>query len=407
MKIKILTILCLICITISEKDVKKLKTNTKTKKAPFIEEISDQGSYLPFLESEDLPYLDLISLNRSLKTSDFSNNSENEINCPNRIFKSFKLKSYLMPVLKAPSVTECPKMKDTCCTLTDIDRLKNLWDSKYSIYLDFNYQYFHYYIKEIFSHHDDIRKMAIAVKKGYQHEMCKNISEKIIKMKIDDVILNKIEKVLNELKTFDRNQKENFICMLCDYNSIRFWDNEKNIIPLNFSTCKKIVDSTFDNIYYMNNFVYKYLNTVNFLTYCVNTNNMAKFGDLNLEDNGFFDFLEIENSLSYENCKKAKDNNGNVITNCFKFCSDYNFWKFEKPAFRPVFKLAKIFNNLNDKVFKKELDFKISAPQNVHKILPIFEPEFEDTNIFEFYSYIFTEKEGIKPDIFFQKQNIE
>jgi hypothetical protein len=374
------------------------------KEAPFVEHIEDQEPYLEFVNEEDLFYLDLYNLDRTLKTSDFSNNPSNETTCPNRIMKSFKLKSFFMPVIKPPIITECPTMKETCCSVTDIERLKNLWETKFSVYLDFNYQYFDYYIKEIFNRHQEIGATARLVLDSYQHEICKKVSKTILETEITPEILSKINTTLNKLKTFDRNQKENFICLLCDYNSIRFWDLNQRFIPLHYDVCESIVENTFDEIYYLNNFIYKYINTANFLSYCVNNENLSKFGDLNLENDGFFSFLEIENSLSIEACKIAKETSSNVMANCFHFCSSYNYWRFEKPAFRSIVKLSKIFNNLNDKIFKKDLDYKIREPKSVSNMLPIFEPEYDDANIFELFDYIYTEEEGVKPNVFFQQQ---
>lgn len=180
------------------------------------------------------------------------------------------------------------------------------------------------------------------------------------------------------------------MCFLCDFESLKNFKLKERLISMDYKVCENIVDNTFDGFYYLNEFIYKYLNTANFLSYCIVTDDLANFGILNLQGNKF-DFLNINNNLSIQQCKYAKTHGLNIMANCFSYCSKYNFWYYGEPIFRDIYKLEKIFNNLNEKIFRDKVDFKIEKPNNINYFLPIFELKNSKFNIFDVFQYIFKE----------------
>lgn len=48
----------------------------------------------------------------------------------------------------------------------------------------------------------------------------------------------------------------------------------------------------------MNNFIYKYINTVNFLSYCINNDNLNLYGNLNISDGHNIEYIDIDNTLT-------------------------------------------------------------------------------------------------------------
>ena len=89
---------------------------------------------------------------------------------------------------------------------------------------------------------------------------------------------------------------------------------------------------------------------------------MKDYGKLTY-DNEIPEYLKIYNSQNNEQCKQALDKGMNIMANCLSYCSGYNYWFYDQPFFRDIHKLNKIFKNLDDKIFKGEVNFKISEPK--------------------------------------------
>lgn len=92
-------------------------------KYEYIEEFKDE-TYLLYISENDRNYLDLLNLEKSFKADDMSDDKNVYFFCPKDFYKAISISSFYMPVLKPSEVDECPKMKETCCAVSDIDRLK-------------------------------------------------------------------------------------------------------------------------------------------------------------------------------------------------------------------------------------------------------------------------------------------
>lgn len=133
-----------------------------------------------------------------------------------------------------------------------------------------------------------------------RNHMCKNAADKIMKTNYSKKNLDKLKKVINQLKNFDMSLKQNFMCFLCDYESMKnFFFNEK-IVVLNYSVCETIVKETFNPYYYLNEFIYKYINTANFLSYCINEEDTSNYGLINVEKGNKIEYLEIDNTITHQ-----------------------------------------------------------------------------------------------------------
>ena len=130
------------------------------------------------------------------------------------------------------------------------------------------------------------------------------------------------------------------------------------------------------------------------MTYCINNENVAELGMLNLQKGAKIEYLEIDNSLTNQQCKYALDKKLNIVANCFRYCENYNYWYFGKPLYRNIGALAKIFQNLDLKIFKGKINFKIDPPKALES-LPIFEISNNNYNIFDYFNYVFKDNKGI------------
>lgn len=182
-------------------------------------------------------------------------------------------------------------MKNTCCYKSSMEKLAELWEEKYKVYLEYNYEYIRYYLIEILSKHRIIQRMAKKVYQSEKNHVCRNVSKKIMETKFTSEDLQKLKKTIGKLKRFDMNQKRNFLCFLCDFESLKNIHLQDKLVVLNYEVCEELVQQTYEEYYFLNEFVYKYLNTANFLSYCVNNESVQDFGLLEGREKNEYEFL--------------------------------------------------------------------------------------------------------------------
>jgi len=79
-----------------------------------------------------------------------------------------------------------------------------------------------------------------------------------------------LKRAINNLQDFDTSLKKNFMCFLCDFESLKNIHSDDKIVTFDYPVCEHLVRNTYQEYYYLNDFIYKYLNTANFLSYCIN-----------------------------------------------------------------------------------------------------------------------------------------
>ncbi len=211
----------------------------------FLEDRTDQG-YLDYLEDKEVNYLDLFNLMNSLKNNDFSGDPEDNTKCPKKLLTSFGLSPYQFPFLRLHQDIKCPSMNETCCSQADMTKLDQIWEERFSVYLELNHDYFRYYLIQILSSFEQIKNKAFIVKDLSRHRMCTMVSNKLINSTLNHSTVEDLKQALKHLNDFDVNQKDNFACFLCDFNSVKNWDVQYKIIPLSYDICETIVENTFD-----------------------------------------------------------------------------------------------------------------------------------------------------------------
>lgn len=82
---------------------------------------------------------------------------------------------------------------------------------------------------------------------------------------------------------YDLKLKKGFICMLCDFDNEPYLSLEEKFVYFNNDVCLNVVNNTFDYFYYFNTYVWKYINSVNFLAHCT-TNMGGTTGKINLDE---------------------------------------------------------------------------------------------------------------------------
>ena len=63
------------------------------------------------------------------------------------------------------------------------------------------------------------------------------------------------------------------MCFLCDFESVKNWYIKDQFIPFDYDVCINIINNTFQDSFYLNNIIYKYINSINLLTYCIDNEN--------------------------------------------------------------------------------------------------------------------------------------
>ena len=367
-------------------------------KVEFIEDVSDQN-YLDAITIEDRFYLDILNFDLQLKNTDFEKDPNKAFNCPKEIYQSFKLKGYFVPMEKSPGIGECPNMVNTCCSVTDFNKLRDLWDFKYKKYVEFHQYYFKYYVTVFFEQHDAIQQAAALVLDQSKDDTCTFLADKIMKFPVTEEYIAQIKDAIDKFFEFDMKMKRNFSCFLCDYESYKNWDIENKIVVMNYRMCNHIVENSLDYYVLLNDVIVKYINTANFMTHCVNFNKSNKMGKLELGLRKDFEFLENDNSLYIEQCKLARDRGKNLFSNCLNFCYKYNYWFTERPMYRSIFQLASIYDNVKSKLFHDLIKYDVSEPKGIENLIPVFNAEDPAFNVFENFDIVYADDQGTLPEV--------
>lgn len=367
-------------------------------KVEFIEDVSDQN-YLEAITIQDRYYLDILNFDIQLKTTDFEKDPNKAFNCPKEIYQTFGLRGYFVPMEKSPEIGECPNMVNTCCTVGDFNKLRDLWDFKYQKYIEFHQYYFKFYITIFFEKADAIQRAAALVEARSKDPTCTSLAKKILDFNVTQEYLAQIKETIDRFFEFDMKIKKNFTCFLCDYESYKNWDIDNKIVVMNFRMCNEIVNNTLEYYELLNETIVKYINTVNFMTHCVNFDKSDKMGMLNLGLQNDFEFLKNDNSLYVEQCKLAKDRGKNLFSNCLNYCYKYNYWFTNQPMYRSIFQLANIFQHVKNKLFYKELEYDISEPKGIENLIPVFNANDPNLNVFENFDIVYADDQGTLPEV--------
>ena len=98
-------------------------------------------------------------------------------------------------------------MKETCCYQASLEKLSELWDQKYKVYLEYNYEYFRYFLIEIMSKHKRIKRAAMQVHHMDRNHLCKKAAEKILGTEFEKEELKILKRTINNLKKHDMTIK--------------------------------------------------------------------------------------------------------------------------------------------------------------------------------------------------------
>lgn len=202
----------------------------------------------------------------------FSLSGETGHFCPVDVLKSLGLKGFPNPTIKDKNVSNCKNMKYNCCSTNDLNILNEIWES-FEKKTDLNDFYQLYYITEIFKYWEDYQQTAKIVSTSSQYELCKKVGKLVWDQAIDKHMIEKIKYLILKIQKYNKRVKEGFKCFLCDFDSAPFFDTKEKSVFLNNDVCYDIVDNTFEYYNYFNNFVWKYINTLNFLAHCSNVHN--------------------------------------------------------------------------------------------------------------------------------------
>ncbi len=291
-------------------------------------------------------------------------------------------------------------MKFNCCTVTDYAVLEE-YNNHLHLSAEMNHFYSKYYITEIFKHHEEYVEISKVILSNEVDQICSQAAQSIISATVDKSVIHRVSELLEEMNEFDINFKQGFRCILCDFDSIDYFKKELGILEFNVDVCEKIVNRTFDYYMFFHNFVWRYINGVNFLAHCASNPN--QLGRFKIENEERFEFIEIDNSFYTLACKRArKIVDDDIMVNCLNYCQKYNFFNYQAPLYVDNSKMNKIFRNIESNLFEtKGNELKDPDDRITSYILPFKEI---DLNVLYLYKKIFTEN-GMKASKFITISN--
>lgn len=366
--------------------------NNKVPKIEFIENVTEQ-KYLDYITFNDRYILDLYNFDLHIKSLDFDHNPEVEYYCSKPMFESLGLKGYLTPMLRTPDIFFCPNLKQSCCVNSDFEDMDTVWRTTYKNNILYHQSYFKYYTIGVLEQHEAIQEVAHEVLRDAKSETCRSIAKNILGTKINSSTINHAKELIEKFLNFDLKLKRGFVCLLCDYENGKDFDIQARLLNLNYEVCEEMVEHTFDFYYHFNNFVYKYINSVNFLGYCYDETDVYQTGKIRKDED--IAYIEVDNNQSNEICARAKEGGYNIFVNCLGFCSKYDLWYTKRPMYRDIELLGKIFENIRNKILKKVLTYVIDTPK-IENPVTILSSKYDKFDLFNKWEFVFSGQSGVR-----------
>ena len=371
-------------------DNEKPKTSNEPQKIEFLEDVRGQG-YLDVVTFKDRFMLDLHMLSLHLQNSDFDTNPENTYKCPKKLFDALDLKGYNTPEIVDLPPRFCKNMQQTCCLESDIEHLERIWSEEYSPKLKYFQFYFKYYIKGILSHHEEYKEKAKEVGNNHRQSYCRFAGKRLQEFELNDEKLAETLSIIDEFLLFDYRLKRSFMCMLCDYANLGFFDFKNQIFGLNRDFCTNLVENTFDYYHMMNTMVFRYINTLSVIVDCLPGLEDPNTPSVQIPE---LEYLQVEDDVDIETCAFAKERGYNVFVNCLNFCSDYPLWRPKLPMYRPLDKLAAIHTKVVKTLYEEKEDIVIVPPKQI-AIEDIVKSKYSDLDLFNKWEKIFQTRQGM------------
>lgn len=369
-------------------------------KIEFLDNTSDE-TYLGALSFKDRYYLDLFMLHKTLRSLNFKLEKEANLYCPVDIYFNFGMKGFTNPMTRSADIQECANMRNNCCTANDYTMI-DVFNKRYHQYLSINHDYHSFYIKEIIKYHGDYLDTAklILEKKGTS-KVCTMVAQTILKANVTTDTLEKVETLLKKARTSDEGLKKGIKCMLCDFDNTKFIDIEAKAIFMDKNVCAKILEGTFEYYMYARQFIWKYLNTANFLAHCAGKNPKTKekySGKFAMGEG--VTFLPIDHPLYDEMCEHSlKTGNVDAIfQDCMNYCHKYSMWKYGG-IFKDPQILAKMYKNIKNFLMRGELREVADLPEPLRDFkFPFTKAKFD---FFTQYDVIYS-VDGVQQNHLFQ-----
>lgn len=362
-------------------------------------EVTKGQLYLPYISFKDRFVLDLYSFDRQMATSDLQKDPLNETDCPQKIFTNYNLKSLYSPIPKPPNILECPSMKQTCCTTEAFNQLASIWRVRYSKYIEMVQSYYRYYVIAMMRFHPKVREMAEEMKDIAKDKRCYNAAEYLSSLTIAKEEIDRVNEMMKRTFEFDRYLKKGFVCLLCDYDNLRFVDPVSRTVGLNKNVCESIAKNTIDFYSHANKFIYRYLNTISLFLSCIPPEGYPElYGVVYLPEDSKVEFLRVDNSESTANCRVAVEKGLNVFVNCLHYCSTYDLWYLRDPLYRSIEQLGRLVELVKRKITRDVSQYRIDKPQSVKNFLPILSSKSQKWDLFRGFNFIFATESGAKVD---------
>jgi hypothetical protein len=368
------------------------KPKIEPPKTDLTENVTDQ-TYLDYITFNDRYILDLYNFDLHIKSLDFEHNPEVEYYCPKPMFESLGLKGYLTPMLRTPDVFFCPSLKQSCCVNSDFEDMDTIWRTTYKNSILYHQSYFKYYTIGVLEQHEAIREVATQVFNQAKSDTCRNIARNILDTKVDNSVINHAKELIEKFLNFDLKLKRGFVCLFCDYENGKEFDFQTRLLNLNYEVCEEMVEHTFDFYHHFNNFVFKYINSVNFLGYCYDETDVYQTGKIRKDED--IAYIEVDNNQTNEICARAKAGGYNIFVNCLNFCSRYDLWHPKRPMYRDIELLGKIFENIRNKILKKVLIYIIDSPK-IDGPINILRSKYDKFDFFNKWTFVFSGNTGVR-----------
>lgn len=137
-------------------------------------------------------------------------------------------------------------MRYNCCTETDMMRLREHWNQKYSPYLEFNHYYFSFYIRETLKYHESYKEKAMLVKEENSFPLCQSAANLLINFEFPENFEEKVNALLHKVHEFDIAFKKGFECFLCDFENAKHVEIDTKSVFMNIDVCDGILTNTYE-----------------------------------------------------------------------------------------------------------------------------------------------------------------
>ena len=245
--------------------------------------------------------------------------------CPRKLIEAFDLEGLDYP--KQLDLYMCPKIKNTCCKVSDQLNMYNNWvKHKERYHLQSRLKYHRKVYFRMLNLSQDVYDRAKNVSYLLKHKEssnCKILSGKLVNYNIREIV-PKLKDAIKRMHKFFRDSYKGFYCSICDADYTNFLQFDKKEFTFTDKFCRDIVVNTLPVLLYFHNHFTKYLSiAARFMKSC---DVRGRYREMVIPNK----YKLTTSKIIMDDLQKCKQNRNDKhwLAACLNICNKFEFTRY-------------------------------------------------------------------------------